>query len=89
MRILIQPLLHTMCVVQPVVEAQKQTEEYGETEQQTGDLDWGASAADPGLDMARYGPFNNPQKIVGSCNLGNFGNFWHEMANSKIAKSVI
>ena len=41
------------------------------------------------LDMARYGPFNNPQKIVGSCNLGNFGNFWHEMANSKIAKSVI
>ena len=41
------------------------------------------------LDMARYGPFNNPQKIVGSCNLGNLGNFWHEMANSKIAKSVI
>ena len=41
------------------------------------------------IDMARYGPFNNPQKIVGSCNLGNFGNFWHEMANSKIAKSVI
>ena len=41
------------------------------------------------VDMARYGPFNNPQKIVGSCNLGNFGNFWHEMANSKIAKSVI
>ena len=41
------------------------------------------------VDMARYGPFNNPQKIVGSCNLGNLGNFWHEMANSKIAKSVI
>ena len=41
------------------------------------------------IDMARYGPFNNPKKIVGSCNLGNFGNFWHEMANSKIAKSVI
>ena len=41
------------------------------------------------VDMARYGPFNNPQKIVGSCNLGNFGNFWQEMANSKIAKSVI
>ena len=38
------------------------------------------------LDMARYGPFNNPQKIVGSCNLGNLGNFWHEMAKSKIAK---
>ena len=41
------------------------------------------------IDMARYGPFINPQKIVRSCNLGNFGNFWHEMANSKIAKSVI
>ena len=38
------------------------------------------------IDMARYGPFNNPKKIVGSCNLGNLGNFWHEMANSKIAK---
>ena len=43
----------------------------------------------PRVDMARYGPFNNPQKIVGSCNLGNLGNFWHEMANSEIAKSVI
>ena len=38
------------------------------------------------LDMARYGPFNNPEKNVGSCNLGNLGNFWHEMAKSKIAK---
>ena len=36
LRILIRLLLHTMCVVQPVVEAQKQTEEYRETEQQTG-----------------------------------------------------
>ena len=39
LRILIQPLLHTMCVVQPVVEAQKLTEEYTETEQQTRVLD--------------------------------------------------
>ena len=42
--------------------------------------------ATEGLDMARYGPFNNPKKIVGSCNLGNLGNFWHEMANSNIGK---
>ena len=35
-----------MCVVQPVVEAQKQTEEYGGTEQQTRVLDQGACATD-------------------------------------------
>ena len=50
---------------------------------------FGGDHNDHMLDMARYGPFNNPQKIVGSCNLGNLGNFWHEMANSKIAKSLI
>ena len=39
-----------MFVVQPVVEAQKQTEEYRETEQQTRVLDWGASEADGAAD---------------------------------------
>ena len=47
MRILIQLLLHAMCVVQPVGEAQKLTEEYRETEQQTKGIGLGCKRSRP------------------------------------------